>query len=561
MNFNSASFALFIALVGVIYYCLQFGHRGRVWQNLMLLGASYYFYGSWDHRFLFLILISTSLDYVCGLGIEHLRPSKRVVLALAVTLGCSALVLCAPIDWPAVRGALLPTDAFAGGWAQPVPFTGVFKPDGSWLHAVGAAAAVLLVGTVLFVGFQLPRGVQRRYFLVTSMAGNLTLLGFFKYYDFFVDSAADFLSSLGLGGYDWRIGIVVPVGISFYTFQTMSYTIDIYRGQLRPTRNILDFALFVSFFPQLVAGPIERASVLLPQFQRRRTLDWSMVQAGAYLVGWGLFKKIFIADNLADLVRPIYEGGGDLNGPAVVLATYAFAFQIYCDFSGYSDIARGISRFMGVDLMVNFNVPYVASNPRDFWRRWHISLSTWLRDYLYIPLGGNYGGAGRTYVNLMLTMILGGLWHGARANFLWWGIYQGALLCGFRMLGPLVAAMAPRREVWRRLFVVLCWFTFFHMMCYGWLLFRAQGNEQIGLLTGALFTGWGDLGSSLGVAARIVWFIWLLVAVQVAQVRSGNLLVPMTWWWPVRLTFYVAIFYLTVIFGAFDVVEFIYFQF
>jgi D-alanyl-lipoteichoic acid acyltransferase DltB (MBOAT superfamily) len=342
----------------------------------------------------------------------------------------------------------------------------------------------------------------------------------------------------------------------------MSYTIDIYRGRIDPTESLIDFALFVAYFPQMVAGPIARSSELLPQFQQPRRLDWDQAQSGVYLIGWGLFKKIFIADNLLKVVNGPYAAGAAVAGPEVVVATYAFAFQIYCDFSAYTDIARGVSRLMGIELMLNFNIPYAATNPREFWRRWHISLSTWLRDYLYLPLGGSRGGTVMMYRNLMLTMVLGGIWHGARINFLWWGIYQGALLVAHRMLEPFIQSITPQSTGWRRwAFGLACWAGFFHLVCYGWLLFRADSNAQICSLTSALLTGWGEPSQALGMLARVVWFCWPLWLVQAFQLHEGNLLALLSWPWPARAAAYVGMVYLTIIFGAFHVVEFIYFQF
>ena len=269
---------------------------------------------------------------------------------------------------------------------------------------------------------------KRKFFLICSMAGNLSILGFFKYFNFFADSLQDLLAVFNLSISTPILTIALPVGISFYTFQTMSYTIDIYRRKLKPTKEPLDFALFVAFFPQLVAGPIERAVHLLPQILKPRPKDWAMFTEGCRLALWGLFKKMVVADRLAIYVDAVYNNTYQHSSLTFLLATIFFAFQIYCDFSGYSDIARGISKMLGFDLMVNFRAPYFAKNLREFWRRWHISLSTWLRDYLYISLGGNRGGSLLTYRNLILTMLLGGLWHGASWNFVIWGAIHGVFL-------------------------------------------------------------------------------------------------------------------------------------
>ncbi|MCZ7590769.1 MAG: hypothetical protein M5U15_00860 [Kiritimatiellae bacterium] len=256
---------------------------------------------------------------------------------------------------------------------------------------------------------------KRKIGLAISITTDLGILGFFKYFNFFIENLSSLLGEFGISLPFGMLQIVLPVGISFYTFQTMSYTLDVYRGQLKPARSYLDFATFVSFFPQLVAGPIERASQLLPQIQRPRTITRAGMEEGAWLIFWGLFKKCVIADNLAILVEGVFSSSGS-SGAASLVALYAFAFQIFCDFSGYSDIARGLAKWMGVELMVNFRNPYFVTNPKDFWAHWHISLSSWLRDYLYIPLGGNRKEPRRTYINLALTMLLGGLWHECRMD-------------------------------------------------------------------------------------------------------------------------------------------------
>lgn len=265
---------------------------------------------------------------------------------------------------------------------------------------------------------------RRKRLLAISLAVNLGMLGVFKYFGFFVSSFEALLAQFGYETDPFVLSIVLPVGISFYTFQTLSYTIDIYRRELEPSRDFLDFALFVAFFPQLVAGPIERARNLLPNIAAPRMLSWDALGRGAVLCLLGLIKKVVIADAIAPSVDAVYASP-DPTRADVILATWLFAIQIYCDFSGYTDIARGVAKMLGFRLMRNFAQPYFAVDPQEFWRRWHISLSTWLRDYLYISLGGNRGGAWTTYRNLMATMALGGLWHGAAWNFVLWGIYQG----------------------------------------------------------------------------------------------------------------------------------------
>lgn len=314
---------------------------------------------------------------------------------------------------------------------------------------------------------------RRKIALWISLVSNLGILGFFKYFNFFADNLVVLLQGVGISSPVRHLNIILPVGISFYTFQTMSYTLDIYSRQMRPTRNFLDFAAFVSFFPQLVAGPIERASKLLPQIQTPRTITRGDMESGAWLVFWGLFKKCVVADNLAMLIDTGF-GGGSATGAQSLLGLYAFAFQIFCDFSGYSDIARGLARWMGIELMLNFNNPYFALNPREFWARWHISLSTWLRDYLYIPLGGNLKGRRRTYVNLVLTMLLGGLWHGAAWTFVAWGAFHGALLAIYHAWA---AKFSPSGTLDSGRWIGLRRLWMFHLVCLGW---RYSGRNRWG---------------------------------------------------------------------------------
>jgi D-alanyl-lipoteichoic acid acyltransferase DltB (MBOAT superfamily) len=339
---------------------------------------------------------------------------------------------------------------------------------------------------------------RRRLYIGLSLAANLGLLGFFKYYDFFASSFAALTDSMGLHVDPHVLRVVLPVGISFYTFQSLSYTLDVYRGTLRAEKNLLNFAAFVAFFPQLVAGPIERPQRLLPQFRHARPVTWPKVSSGAYLIFVGLFKKVVIADTVAKVANAAFA----LDDPSrlqVIAGVYAFAFQIYADFSAYSDIARGASRCLGFELSRNFDTPYFAATPSEFWRRWHISLSTWLRDYLYISLGGNRKGPVRTYVNLMLTMLLGGLWHGAAWTFVFWGGFHGAVLCAYRLVEDRVRSFAERRALWQRhaLRIVAVVF-FFHLICCSWVFFRADSMAQVGEFFTALFTvPTGDAATAL----------------------------------------------------------------
>lgn len=294
--------------------------------------------------------------------------------------------------------------------------------------------SLIVVSTVTdyLIGRQLPLTTsarRRRLLLSTSVVVNIGLLSFFKYWGFFVESGQVFLERLGLEPNLPLLQVILPVGISFYTFQTLSYTIDVYRGRLSPEQHFLRFALFVAFFPQLIAGPIERASRLLPQIRGlpRSMSNIAWGEAGA-LIARGLFRKVVIADGVAPIVNQVFGAPERWNVVTVIMGIVAFSLQIYGDFSGYTDIARGVAKLFGIDLMENFRAPYFSRGFSEFWRRWHISLSTWLRDYLYIPLGGNRGTSGETYRNLMITMLLGGLWHGAAWGFVVWGGLHGLYL-------------------------------------------------------------------------------------------------------------------------------------
>ena len=398
---------------------------------------------------------------------------------------------------------------------------------------------------------------RRNLALAISLTTDLGVLGFFKYFNFFANNLMALLADFGFFPSVQLLHIVLPVGISFYTFQTMSYTLDIYRGQMQPARSFLSFAAFVSFFPQLVAGPIERASHLLPQIERVRTVTWAGIESGTWLIIWGLFKKCVIADNLAVVVEQAF-GAQNTPGAFAMVALYAFAFQIYCDFSGYSDMARGLARWMGVELMVNFNNPYFALNPKDFWARWHISLSSWLRDYLYIPLGGNRKGRGRTYINLALTMLLGGLWHGAAWTFVIWGALHGFLLVIYHAWAE---KYSPRGtpDSGRWLWVRRIWM--FHLVCLSWLFFRANSLEQAWTMLRNIFTGFSwDITAANGLMTVIIlcaplWFV------QVLQIKTGSLSAPLALSPLPRAALYAVMLVMFLALGNTGGGAFIYFQF
>lgn len=341
---------------------------------------------------------------------------------------------------------------------------------------------LLLLSTLVdfFVARQIDRSENRhlrRMLLVTSLSVNLGVLGFFKYFNFFIDSARPLLESIGLSGE--TLNIILPVGISFYTFQTLSYTIDVYRRVIKPVDRFLDFALYVAFFPQLVAGPIVRARELLPQLADVPNWSRRRCYGGAQLMLRGLIKKVLLADRLGEGVDIVFAGPDLYSGLTIWIAVLAYAGQIYYDFSGYSDIAIGAAKMLGYRFPVNFRHPYLATSMSRFWRRWHMTLSRWLRDYLYVSLGGNRMGAWFTYRNLMITMTLGGLWHGAAWTFVLWGVWHGVMLSIERSLRNLYA-MRPAR--------IVRWATTFGVVLVGWVLFRSPDLASATTILGRMVT-------------------------------------------------------------------------
>jgi len=562
--FNSLTYARFLGAVLLLYHSLR--HRS---QNYMLLVASYLFYGWWDTRFLFLIVVSTAVDYAAGLIIDRGRLTRIQRLKPSVYVIAAAIAFVWP-DWAAFEGA----DA---SWFERIASSLRGTEVGFWT-VLGTVVAVIVANALYPVFIAASEERRRKTFVVVSMISNLGILGVFKYFNFFIDSAYGALGFLNWDPAVLRLDIVLPVGISFYTFQTMSYTIDIYRRKMSSTDNFLDFALFVTYFPQLVAGPIERASHLLPAIQAPRTTRFDDVTRGCYLILFGLFKKVAIADGVATSVDAVYGIRGDVTGTDVYLATFLFAFQIYCDFSGYSDIARGSSKLLGIEVMTNFDKPYFSTNPSEFWRRWHISLSSWLRDYLYIPLGGNRLTETKTYRNLMLTMMLGGLWHGAEWNFVVWGIYHGGILGihrwfsdGRRPIEPEPGApLHPAR--WSRLQKMGLILLFFQATLYGWLLFRAQalyaGDDlvmtsfgQVAWFTKELFTDWSWSTIVPRPTFSALLGMPLLVAYEIIEYRAGTV----HWYARMPVVFrgaLYAVMVLLIVLGTSNApAQFIYFQF
>ncbi len=468
MLFNSFDFAFFLPIVFLIYWSL---HRNIKFQNLIIVIASYIFYGWWDWRFLSLIFVSSLIDFLIGLKLYKTQlPTKRKLLV----------------------------------------FTSVFV--------------------------------------------NIGFLAFFKYFNFFLDSIDTVFSFLGKPLNSTSLNIVLPVGISFYTFQTLSYTLDIYKKKLKPTDNPLAFFAFVSFFPQLVAGPIERASNLLPQFSNTRTVNEKTISYGFKLIIWGFFLKVVVADRAAIYVNSVYNNIDNHDGLTFIAATILFAFQIYGDFAGYSLIAIGTAKLFGFDLMTNFRRPYFSRSVSEFWGRWHISLSTWFRDYVYIPLGGNRSSKPKWLYNLFVTFVISGLWHGANWTFVIWGALNGIYL-----IIEVIIGKKERKGVHNILIT-------FILINFSWVFFRANTVQDafsilkdIFLNPGSIYIGIGDDITAPIYAALA---IGLLVLLELKREFFSNLFSA---FWKrfqvVRMVGYSVIIFLIFYLGVFNESQFIYFQF
>jgi D-alanyl-lipoteichoic acid acyltransferase DltB (MBOAT superfamily) len=342
---------------------------------------------------------------------------------------------------------------------------------------------------------------KRRKYLYLSLIANLGLLFIFKYFNFFNDSVRLLFESLGVNYGVPSLSLLLPVGISFYTFQTLSYTIDVYKGVTKPEKHFGIFAVYVSFFPQLVAGPIERSERLLPQFHKTIEPSEKNFSSGLKMMVWGFFKKVVIADNVAVIVNNVYNNVNEFQGLPLIIATFLFAIQIYCDFSGYSDIAIGSARVMGIDLMKNFNTPYFSKSISEFWKRWHISLSTWFRDYVYIPLGGNRVSKPRHYLNLFLTFLISGLWHGANWTFVIWGALHG----GFIMIENAFSELFRKKERKKKNFIInaLKMLVTFILVNFAWIFFRANSLKDAFYVVSNLFTGLNNQLNSIESLKRV----------------------------------------------------------
>jgi D-alanyl-lipoteichoic acid acyltransferase DltB (MBOAT superfamily) len=483
MLFNSLEFIIFLPVVFLLYWFVV--NKRLRHQNLLIVIASYVFYGWWDWRFLSLIIFSTLIDYTIGLQLE--REENKL---------------------------------------------------------------------------------KRKMLLWTSIIVNLGFLGVFKYYNFFLDSLYDVIPGLQVVMGFNTLDIILPVGISFYTFQTLSYTIDIYKRKLEPTRDFIAFSAFVSFFPQLVAGPIERATNLLPQFYRKRSFDYSEAVDGIRQILWGFFKKIVIADNCAFFANQIFNNSADMNGSTLVLGALFFAFQIYGDFSGYSDIAIGTSRLFGFNLKQNFAFPYFSRDIAEFWRRWHISLSTWFRDYLYIPLGGSRGGTSMKVRNTFIIFIVSGFWHGANWTFIVWGalnaiFFLPLLLSNNNRNNLDIVAKNKFLPTFKELLLMLGTFA---LTVFAWIFFRA---ENIGhafsyiseIFSSSLFDFPNLTGKSLALTTIILVAIFIMVEWIGRDAEYAVENIGKKWKKPIRYAFYYLIIYSIMYFGNFDKNQFIYFQF
>ena len=403
----------------------------------------------------------------------------------------------------------------------------------------------------------------KKFWFWLSIGINLGFLGFFKYYNFFITSFAEAISNLGLHIDIWTLKIILPVGISFYTFHGLSYVIDIYYDRIKPEKNFIDYSVFVSFFPLLVAGPIERATHLLPQIQRERKFDYNTAVDGLRQILWGLFKKIVIADNCAEYANIVFNNSAHQPGSTLVLGALFFTFQIYCDFSGYSDIALGVARLFGIDLLRNFAFPYFSRDIAEFWRRWHISLSTWFRDYLYIPLGGSKGGTWMKVRNTFAIFLVSGFWHGSNWTFIIWGFlnalyFMPLLLLKVNRNNIGIVAEGKTFPTFREVFSMLLTFM---LTVFAWIFFRANSVSHAfsyikGILQPSLFSKPTLLPISLFIL--IIFFIiieWFGREQQYALARFG-------FKWPnyVRLSFYYLLILLIFVFMGKEQ-EFIYFQF
>ncbi len=405
---------------------------------------------------------------------------------------------------------------------------------------------------------------KKKTFFWLCIGLNLGILGFFKYFNFFADNLCAILGTFGWHADMITLNIILPLGISFYTFQAMSYPIDINRGVIKPTRNFLDFALFITFFPLLEAGPIERARNLIPQIENKRRIASGHFYEGSWLFFWGLYKKIFIADNLAKIFNAIFSQFGNLSGGDILILSYIVAFRIYADFSGYSDMARGIARALGFDIMLNFRAPFFSANISDFWQRWHISLTTWIKEYLYYPLALMKFFGRELYAPLVIivTWAIMGFWHGPDWKFVLWGVYHGAIIVAYSKAKPYLRLIKPGNAFIARILTLVQVLFIFNLFSLGILFFAADSSQAVLKAWYNIFFNFGSLslaGFELG-----VWAVMLLVPLLLMdyfQYKSNNEMIIFKWPIPVRAAIYYLIFYSIVMYGDFSAQKYFYFQF
>lgn len=406
------------------------------------------------------------------------------------------------------------------------------------------------------IGLEQSHGVKRRWILSLSLISNLAILVYFKYGNFLGGNLSGLGNSSGLTPPYVPWNIVLPIGLSFHTFQSMSYTIEVYRGRQKAEKNIGIYALYVLFFPQLVAGPIERPQHLIPQLKENHSFEYQRVADGLKLMFWGLFKKVVIADQLKLFVDPVYASPSHYTGWPILLATYAFAFQIFCDFSGYSDMARGIAKVLGVKLVLNFNRPYHARSFSEFWKRWHIALSSWFRDYVYIPLGGNRVSLPRWHANIFIVFLLSGLWHGASWTFVFWGALHGFYLLASKWMKPLRISF----PFWMERVII------FHFVVFAWIFFRANSLSDAFVIIRHLFdfeiSNWNFLAGISSLSTLAAWggVLGLELGYHLERVfRLRQKFNHLSW--PIRFGFYIFALFVFLLLKNNDSQGFIYFQF
>ena len=398
---------------------------------------------------------------------------------------------------------------------------------------------------------------RRKTLLISSLIINLTTLGFFKYFNFFLDTINGFLPLKDNVG---ALNIILPIGISFYTFQSISYTIDIFSKKIKPTTNLIDFLNFISFFPQLVAGPIEKAKRLLPQLENFNGIQLKNLKPALILLFMGYVKKILISDNLAPAIDESFTNFESNDSIVSLSGLILFSFQIYFDFSGYSDIARGLAKLLGVDLMINFEQPYFSTSPSQFWKRWHISLSKWLKDYLYIPLGGNRKGNKRTYINLMITMLIGGLWHGASFNFIIWGALHGIYLISYKII--ILNSKKDRKKPKYKLNKIIYIIIFYVLVLITWIPFRTPDLMTAMSFFNSILFWKGNIDISEVLIILFIFIIWIMIDLP-AYLLSDQLYLMRLPLWLLSSIFFIGILgiILSIIISNNTVTPFIYFEF